>query len=215
MSAVDPTLGFSHVITSPDELDGVYGPPDEAVRVKAIDHLDGHCRAFVARSPFVLLATADRAGRCDVSPKGGPPGFVEVSNDKRLLIPDAKGNRRLDSFRNLIETGRIGLLFLIPGLDETLRVNGRACLTRDPAALQRHEIQGKIPGLALGVEVEEAFLHCAKAFRRSSLWRPETWPSLEGLAKPAQIWRDHIALPDLTTEAIEEYVEDDYRHNLY
>jgi PPOX class probable FMN-dependent enzyme len=215
MAAVDRDLGFERVVGSVEELDGVYGPPDEAVKQKAIDHLDEHCREFIARSPFVLIATADRDGRCDVSPKGGPPGFVEVCDEKRLVIPDAKGNRRLDSFRNVVDRGRVGLLFLIPGLDETLRVNGRACLFRDPDVLERHATQGKIPGLALGVGVEEAFLHCAKAFRRSSLWQPEAWPSLEGLARPAQIWRDHIALPDLTTEAIEEYVEDDYRRNLY
>jgi PPOX class probable FMN-dependent enzyme len=215
MAAVDRDLGFDRVVDSVEELDGVYGPPDEPVKQKAIDHLDEHCRAFIARSPFVLIATADRDGRCDVSPKGGLPGFVEVCDEKRLVIPDAKGNRRLDSFRNVVDRGRVGLLFLIPGLDETLRVNGRACLFRDPEVLERHATQGKIPGLALGVGVEEAFLHCAKAFRRSSLWQPEVWPSLDGLARPAQIWRDHIAQPDLTTESIEEYVEDDYRRNLY
>ncbi len=215
MSATESALGFAGVVTSAAELDGVYGPPDEPVKLKAIDHLDEHCRAFIERSPFVLIGTTDRDGRCDVSPKGGRPGFVEVCDDRHLVIPDAKGNRRLDSFRNVVESGRVGLLFLIPGLGETLRVNGRACLTRDPAVLERHITQGKTPGLAVGVEVEEAFLHCAKAFRRSSLWQPEEWPSLEGLAKPAQIWRDHIALPDLTTEAVEEYVEDDYRTNLY
>jgi len=215
MAAVDRDLGFGHVVDSTEELDAVYGPPEEPAREKAIDRLDKHCRDFIGRSPFVLIATADRAGRCDVSPKGGPPGFVEVCDEKRLVIPDAKGNRRLDSFRNIVVRGRVGLLFLIPGLDETLRVNGRACLFRDPEVLERHETQGKIPRIAVGVEVEEAFLHCAKAFRRSSLWEPESWPSIEGLARPAQIWRDHIATPDLTTEAIEEYVEDDYRRNLY
>lgn len=215
MDVTATVFGFTRLVASAEELDGVYGPPDPPAREKAIDHLDRHCRDFIARSPFVLLATADRAGRCDVSPKGGPPGFVEVCDEKRLVIPDAKGNRRLDSFRNVLDSGRAGLLFLIPGLDETLRVNGRACLVRDPDVLERHATQGKVPRIAVGIEVEEAFLHCAKAFRRSTLWRPETWPSTDGLAKPAQIWRDHIAMPDLTTEAIEEYVEDDYRKNLY
>ena len=142
-------------------------------------------------------------------------GVIDTSDANRLVVPDAKGNRRLDSLRNVLDRGRVGLLFLIPGLDETLRVNGRACLTRDPAVLERHVTAGKTPGVAVGVEVEEAFLHCAKAFRRSSLWEPEAWPSLEGLARPAEIWRDHMALPDFTTEAIEDYLEDDYTNNLY
>ena len=215
MGAVDTSLGFAHAVTSREELAGVYGPPEEPAREKVIDHLDRHCADFIARSPFVLLATADRSGGCDVSPRGGPPGFVEVCDPKRLVLPDARGNRRLDSLRNVLDGGRVGLLFLIPGLDETLRVNGRACLTRDPAVLARHTTNDRTPKIAVGVEVEEAFLHCAKAFRRSSLWEPEAWPSLEGLARPAQIWRDHIAMPDLTTELIEDYLEDDYTNNLY
>lgn len=215
MSASDTALGFSHVVTSVEELEGVYGPPDTPAREKVIDHLDRHCRDLIARSPFVLLGTTDRSGRCDVSPRGGRPGFVEVCDERRLVLPDAKGNRRLDSLRNVLDGGRVGLLFLVPGFEETLRVNGRACLTRDPAVLERHAVGEKVPGIAVGVEVEEAYLHCAKAFKRSSLWRPEAWPSLDGLARAAEIWRDHIAQPDLTTEAIEDYLADDYTRNLY
>lgn len=204
---------FQDLLTTREELEALYGPPVEAVRNKAIDHLDVHCREFIARSPFVLLATADAGGRCDVSPKGGPPGFVDVLDEHRLLIPDAPGNRRIDSLRNVFENPHIGLLFLIPTLEETLRVNGKAAIVRDEALLAAN---GDRPARAgLGVEVEEAFLHCAKAFKRSGLWQPDGWQSLDGLARPAEIWRDHIALPGLTTEGVLEFLDDDYANNLH
>jgi PPOX class probable FMN-dependent enzyme len=206
---------YQDVIASRDELAELYGPPIEAVVQKAIDHLDVHCREFIARSPFVLLATSDSSGRCDVSPKGGPPGFVGVLDEHRLLIPDAPGNKRIDSLRNVVENPHIGLLFLIPGLEETLRVNGSVTLVRDAELLAARELGGKPAKIGLGVEVEEAFLHCAKAFKRSGLWQPEEWPSLDGLARPAEIWRDHMALPDLTTEGVQELLDDDYVNNLY
>jgi uncharacterized protein len=204
---------FADIVASPDEVASLYGPPVEAVVSKVIDRLDEHCRDFVARSPFVLVATADEAGNCDVSPKGGAPGFVTVLDEKRLAIPDAPGNRLVYSLRNVVASGRAGLLFLIPGIEETLRVNGRAWLTRDEAVLEVLERDGKPPKVALGVEVEEAFLHCAKAFKRSALWRPAEWPDRAGLATPAQIWRDHMAL-DMTTQDVQEFVDDDYANNL-
>jgi hypothetical protein len=212
VAAVQGQTGFDQLVVDLDELDELCGRPDPAVRSKIIDHLDGHCREFIARSPFFLLGTNGAAGRCDVSPRGGPPGFVEVIDEQRLVFGHARGNQLIDSFHNIRETGRAGLLFLIPGLRETLRVNGRACLTRDPAILERHTIEaGRPPSIAVGVEVEEAFLHCAKAFIRSSLWNVESWTSTDGLAKPAQIWKDHIALPDVTLEAVEEIVDQSYR----
>lgn len=204
---------FTDVVASDDELASLYGPPVEAVTNKIIDRLDGHCRDFIARAPFVLVATADEEGNCDVSPKGGGPGFVQVLDDRRLAIPDAPGNRLVYSLRNVVRTGRAGLLFLIPGLEETLRVNGRACLTREPELLGRLGGKAKAPKVAIGVEVDEAFLHCAKAFKRSALWRPGDWPELDGLASPAQIWRDHMAL-ELTTQEVQEFVDDDYANNL-
>jgi PPOX class probable FMN-dependent enzyme len=216
MSATERHIGFDHVVTSHEELEAIIGPPDGAVKSKIIDHLDVHCREFIARAPFFVLATCDASGRCDVSPRGGPPGFVEVIDEKRLVWADAKGNRLIDSHRGVLDLGRVGMLFMIPGLKETLRVNGRACLTQDPAILARHVIQeGRPPRLAVGVEVEEAFLHCAKALIRSTLWSPDTWPALDGMARPAQVWRDHIALPDVTLDAIDELVEHAYEHELY
>lgn len=203
---------FRDIVVDEEELTALCGEPAPAIRSKIIDHLDPHCRDFVARSPFVLLATADASGRCDVSPRGGPPGFVEVLDERRLAFANAKGNQLIDSMRNIRQTGRAGLLFLIPGMSETLRINGRAFLTRDPDLLGRHVVQeGKPPNIAVGVEVEEAFLHCAKAFIRSSLWDRQTWPSLEDMARPAQIWKDHMALPDVSLEDVEELVDESYR----
>ncbi len=204
---------FTDVIGSADELADLYGPPVEAVVSKIIDHLDGHCRDFIARSPFVLVATADELGNCDVSPKGGASGFVSVLDERRLAIPDAPGNRLVYSLRNVVAGRRAGLLFVIPGMEETLRVNGRAWLTRDPEVLEPLAAGAKAPKVAIGVEVEEAFLHCAKAFKRSALWRPADWPDRAELASAAQIWRDHMAL-DMTTQDVQDFVDDDYENNL-
>ena len=204
---------FGDVLASADDLAAVYGSPVDAVTNKIIGRLDGHCRDFIARAPFVLVATADAAGKCDVSPKGGAPGFVEVLDEQRLAIPDAPGNKLVYSLRNIVDTGRVGLLFVIPGLEETLRVNGRACVSRDPRLLERFAGEGKPPRLVVGVDVEEAFLHCAKAFKRSALWRPDEWMGADGLAAPAQIWRDHMAL-DLTADDVQQFVDDDYANNL-
>ncbi len=205
---------FNHLIGSPDELARLYGAPSELVVSKVIDRLDGHCRNFIARTPFVLVATSTADGRCDVSPKGGPPGFVAILDEKRLAVPDAPGNRLIDSLRNIVDAGRAGLLFVIPGVEETLRVNGRAFLTRDPAVLELFTGESKQPKLAIGIEVEEVFLHCAKAFKRSQLWDPPTWPDRSELTPAAEIWRDHMALADLTTERVQEMADDDYANNL-
>ena len=143
--------------------------------------LDQHCRAFIARSSFLLIATAGADGRCDISPKGDAPGFVLVLDDRRLVIPDRPGNKRLDGMKNLLANPHVGLVFLVPGREETLRVNGRAWITCDPELLGRSVVQGRTPSLAIGVEVEQCFLHCAKAFRRSQLWTHEQWPGPDAL----------------------------------
>ena len=205
-------MPFDHVV-SEDELYDIYAQPDEGVRAKAVAAFDKHCRAFIALSPFVLVATADTDGRCDVSPRGGAPGFVSVIDDTRLAMADASGNNRLDTVRNIVQTGRAGLLFLIPGMPETLRVNGRASISSDPALLERFATAGKPPKTVIGIDLEEAFLHCAKAFMRSALWKPEAWPDRAGLARPAQIWKDHIGMPD-PLEEVEAWLADDYANNL-
>jgi PPOX class probable FMN-dependent enzyme len=203
-----------HRVTSTTEIAALLGEPVEFVRAKIIDRLDEHCRELIARSPFALLGTVGPDGRLDVSPRGGAAGFVEVSDDgSSLVFGDAKGNRLADSLRNIVATGRAGVLFLVPGFGETLRVNGRAHLTRDPAVLERHAGDGRPPRLAVVVEVEEAFLHCAAAILRSHLWQPDAWPDLVGLPKAAQIWKDHAAAPD-PVEEINAYVVDSYANDL-
>ena len=215
MSQDTPTLEFKEVITSVDELRALMGEPSEVALRKDIGRLDQHCRDFIARAPFVLVSTADRAGRCDVSPKGDAPGFVLVADDHHLLIPDRPGNKRFDGIRNLLDNPGIGLLFLVPGSEETLRVNGRARIVRDPEWLGRLAAQGKVPQLAIAVEVDEAFLHCAKCVKRSGLWDPARWPDREGLASPAQMFRDHAKLTSLTVEELDQRLQEGYRKNLY
>jgi len=206
---------FKNVVETFEELRGLMGEPSEIALRKDIGRLDEHCRAFIARAPFVLVATADPTGRCDVSPKGDAPGFVLVLDDRHLLIPDRPGNKRFDGMRNLLENPGIGLLFLVPGSEETLRVNGRARIVRDPEWLARLAAQGKTPQLAIAVEVEESFLHCAKCVKRSGLWDRERWPNREGLASPAQMFRDHAKLSHVTVEELDQRLQDGYRKNLY
>jgi uncharacterized protein len=192
----------------------VPAPAEAAPAVlKQIDHLDEHCRDFIARAPFFLLATAGANGDCDASPRGGPPGFVRVLDDRRLLVPEFPGNRRADSHRNLLENPRAAMLFTIPGLRETLRVAGRACITRDEALLADLSVNGRAPKLGIGLEVEEAFIHCAKAFIRSGLWQPETWP--DELPSPSAILRDHIDLPDVSDEQVAARLRESYEKTLY
>src|SRR2546425_7359895 len=178
---------FRDVIADETDLRALLGTPSEVAVKKQLARLDAHCRAIIAHAPFALRATADAEGRCDVSPKGDPAGFVRVLDDTHLVVPDRPGNKRLDGMRNILENPHVGLIFLVPGRGETLRVNGRAAITRDPALLARMEVGGKRPLLAIGVEVEEVFLHCAKAFKRSWLWEPERWPDLAALASSARM----------------------------
>jgi len=147
------------------------GPQPRAVK-KEIAALDIHCRRFISLSPFVVLATSDKAHHLDASPRGGAPGFVKVTDSGDLLLPDAPGNNRLDSFENVLATGRVGMLFLIPGVDETLRVNGAAILSRRADDIAACTTERRAPKLVVRVSVEAAYLHCAKAFMRSRLWDP-------------------------------------------
>jgi len=161
----------SHTISSLEQLTALYDPPSERVLLKQIDHLDEHCRAFIAAAPFLVLATCGPAG-VDCSPRGDQPGFVEVEDDKTLLLPDRRGNNRIDSLRNILASPAVGLIFLVPGVHETFRVNGRARISVDPALLARFAVDGKAPKSVLVVTVDEAFVQCARALVRSDLWNP-------------------------------------------
>ena len=147
-----------------------FAQPQERAIKKQIPHLDKHCRSFIARSPFVIVATCDENHNLDSSPRGGDPGFVKVNTAGQLLIPDAPGNNRLDSFENVVRTGKVGLLFLIPGFDETLRVNGEAVLSLSTEDIEACTSERRAPKVVIRVSVTAAYLHCAKAFLRSKLW---------------------------------------------
>jgi uncharacterized protein len=181
-------------LTSVDALRTVYRQPHQRSLDKEIDHLDDHCRDFIAHCPIVVLATASASGQVDVSPKGGPPGFVAVLDDHRLAVPDMSGNNRLDSMRNIVDGGAVALLLLVPGVDETMRINGRAVVTTDDDVLDRCPIGDLRPNVAIVVEVSTAFIHCAKALRRGSLWDAAAWPDTTDMATPACMLKDHIGL---------------------
>jgi PPOX class probable FMN-dependent enzyme len=204
---------FDHAITDVRALRANYHEPSPGVLRKAIDHLDRGARSFLARSPFVVVATFGPGG-ADASPRGGPPGFVKVLDDHRLALGDLSGNNRLDTFANVVEHPRIALLFLVPGLGETLRVNGRATLTADPAVLAATAIDGRVPRLALGVDVDECFVHCAKAFRRAGLWDPSTWPAPDDVPSAAAILKEHVGI-DAPAEEIAADLEEAYTVTLW
>lgn len=178
--------------TDPDQLRTLYGPAIPRSLAKEIDHVDKHCRRFIELSPFVHIATSD-GNKLDVSPKGDRPGFVHVLDNKTLLIPDWPGNNRIDGLMNILRHGRIGLIFMIPNVRETLRINGPASIHDDEAWLDLCAFAGKRPITVIKVETEEVFLHCAKAFMRSHLWDPESWPERSALPTASAMIRDHAA----------------------
>lgn len=172
------------VIATTDDLRGLYREPSITSANKVRDRIDRESARFIAAAPFVLLATSGRNGRCDVSPRGGPPGFVAQLDDRHLALPDLGGNNRLDSYTNLIDNPQCGLLFVVPGSDDTVRVNGPVTLTGDARVLDACNKELRRPKLALVIEVEELFVHCAKSFRRARLWDADARP-------------DPVTVPDL------------------
>ena len=202
-------LPFDDVITSPEELRTLYRHPHPLVERKKIDHLDDGCREVVEAATLVLVGTSDASGRCDVSPRGGPAGFVTVLDPTRLAIPDLGGNNLLDSIENLLVNPHIGLLFVLPGRDETLRVEGRAWLTTQSDVLDRFTAELRRPKAAIGVEVERAFVHCAKAFRRGRVWDPSSWEP-DAAPSAAELLVRHGRL-DVDAEAVEADLEAGYR----
>lgn len=205
---------FADIVTTAEQLRAVIGYPSQRVLAKHVTALDAHCRAFVARSPFVLIASTNGAGSMDVSPKGDPPGFVHVLDDKTLAIPERPGNRKADTLSNLIQNQRVGLLFLIPGKQETLRVSGTAAIVRDRWLRDRLAVHDKTPELALAVTVEEVFFHCAKCVIRSQLWSAGSWPDLAGLPTLAEAMVDAGRLAE-TPEQMQALIDEDIRQRLY
>lgn len=205
------TTGWNHQLTSVADLREHYRQPSHLVQNKGIDHLDEHCVDFIARSTFVVVGTAD-GSKQDVSPKGGPPGFVKVLDEHRLAIPDLNGNNRIDGLRDLVELPQVGLLFIIAGMGETLRVSGQACVTVDPEVLDLFTDDVRRPKAAIGVTVESSFLHCAKAFMRGDMWQPDQWPSAQ--PSPGAMLVAHAELTDVTGSDVDQGLAASYTTEL-
>jgi len=205
MADTDP---FAGAFTRPEQLRDFYdGPMPQAIR-KDIGHMDDLCRRLIAASPMMFVATHAEGGRADVSPRGGPPGFVTVLDDHHLAIPDATGNRRLDTLENIVSSGRVALIFVIPGRNTTLRMNGHAAVTAAPDVLERLTPVGKPPRTAIVVRAEEVYTHCPKAFVRSKLWDPDSWPDPATLPTSAEVSLAHQRNPELTLEQVQERERD-------
>ncbi|RSD25375.1 pyridoxamine 5'-phosphate oxidase family protein [Mesobacillus subterraneus] len=206
---------MDYTITSFEELRTLFGEPSELAKKKVIPFIDQHARNYIAQSPFLILSTSDAKGYSDASPRGDSPGFVLSLDENRIVIPDRPGNKRMDSLKNILSNPQVGLLFLIPGMAETLRVNGKASLTREPELLARMAAGGKKPLLGIVVEVDECFIQCGKALKRSGLWSPDTWSDPETLPSGAEILAAHSKLPGTTADDIHERLEDGYKNRLY
>jgi uncharacterized protein len=179
-------------IGSQEELRARYRNPTDIALRKDIGRIDDGARTYIEASPFVVVASTSDDG-CDASPRGGPPGFVKVLDERRVALPDLSGNNRLDTLGNLVAHPQVGLLFMVPGVDETLRVNGRATVTDDPDVLDACVVDGRRPRVAVVVDVDQCFIHCAKAFRRAGMWDPSSWAAPHDRPKPECIIGAHIA----------------------
>jgi len=184
-----------HQVTTDEELYAINGVPSQAIAEKDTAYLTPLVEDFIARSPFFLIATADADGNCDVSPKGDAPGVVKVLDPRTIAIPDRLGNKRIDGHRNILGNGHIGLIFMIPNVDETVRINGRCFITTEPELLASMALQGRAPKLAMVVEIDEVYMHCARSFLRSGLWKPETWPDPDTIPTLAAIMCEQKDLP--------------------
>jgi uncharacterized protein len=204
-----------HTISSTAELRELFGEPQPRVVAKEMPALDEQTREFIAAAPFLVMATTGEDGSCDAGPKGGPPGFVHVLTDTRLLIPEFPGNRRFDGVQNLVTRPGIGLLFVVPGISETLRVNGDARLTRDPELLAACAVDGRSPWFVTDVEIRQVFGHCGKAFLRSDLWKPESWPDPDEIRSPSKSIAAAAAEEQRRESQVRREVEDVYRPGLY
>jgi hypothetical protein len=203
-------------IDSEAQLRALLGEPTPLVLAKQSDRLHSLTRPFILHAPFVCLSTADGEGRCDVSPRGDPAGFVRILDDRTLLVPERPGNRLADSLRNILANPRVGLLFIIPGVGETFRVNGRATLTTDAALLAPSTLEGKAPRLGILVDIEEAYTQCSKAFLRSRFWDASRFLAREDLPSNGQIHKE-LAGGDFDAEAYDEERRARYarRENFY
>lgn len=203
-------------VTTREELRTIYKTPrptDGSIR-KELKALDGHCRSFIGKSPFVLIGSSDGEGNADVTPKGDKPGFAAILDDRTIAIPDRPGNNRLDTLENILRNPSVGLLFLIPGMNETLRVNGDARITVDATLRERLAVDGKEPQSVIMVTVKAAYMHCAKAFMRSDLWKPDTWYDRATLPTLGQILRDQLVVAD-SAEVTDRWLDEEYKQTMW
>jgi len=206
---------MTHEITSEEALREVLGEPVHPLVVaKSTSQITEPLRRFIERSPFACIATYGEDGTCDLSPRGDPPGFIKVLDEKTLFLPERPGNKRLDSVINIIHRSQLSLLFMIPGTLETVRVNGTGVVTRDPALLARCEVNGKLPELGVKIRVAEAFGHCSKAFRRSKLWEQD-YVAREGVPTLAEMMAAHLDLDETTTAQLDQGIQDDVKTRMY
>jgi uncharacterized protein len=206
--------GDAHHLDTVEKLRAIVGEPGPGIELKVYDHLEEEAIAHIAATPFIVLATSDADGNLDASPKGDDPGFVVVEDERTLLIPDRPGNRLAYGLTNMVANPRVGVIFIIPGTTETLRVNGTVELRSDPELLTRLEARGKPAILVIRVTIEQCFFHCSKAFLRSKLWKHETWPDRQPVSFGRMFARRIDGADDNLADAIDRSVEEDYRTNL-
>jgi len=201
-----------HIIATREALRAVYKPAMDGAIKKVLTRLDTHCRQYIERSPFCVLATSDADGNLDASPKGGPAGFVTVADDRTVMLPDWPGNNRLDGLENLIDNPKVGLLFFLPGMNEMLRLNGRARISVDPALKAKFETDGHLPISVVVVEIDQVYLHCSRALQRSALWNPARHIDRAAFPSMGRMLADQVAGYDaVATDKIIEANKD----NLY
>jgi uncharacterized protein len=204
-----------HTIRTIEEYRELRGDGSKLVYDKSMDVIDHHIRNFLALSTFLTVASIDAQGRMDVSPKGDPPGFVQVVDDHTIAIPEREGNRRADTFSNVLQNPSVGLICFVPGMDETMRINGKASLTTDPELLASMKVEGHVPKLAMLVHVEEAFIHCGKAPKRGRLWDSEAQIDRSTYPKMGEVMFDHGKYDNLPRERMTDIAQEDYEHNVY
>lgn len=200
-------------IEDPQRLRDLYGEPSERAVKKQLSRFDRHCRNFISLSPLLVIASSDQEGRCDASPKGDTPGFVRVVDDNTLLIPDRLGNNRTDTLGNLLARPGIGVIFFVPGINETLRVNGRARVTTDGELLEPFAVNGKVPRSAIVVAAEEIYFHCGKALIRSDLWNPQKYVARSAFPPLGRIIAEQVGGMD--PDEAERQTAESYRTRLY
>ena len=209
-----------HNVTNKEQLRSNFGDPMELALLKEQKKLDKHCKNFINRSPFLCIGTSSVNGKADVSPRGDPPGFVQILDDNTIFIPNRPGNNRLDTMTNILENPNVGILFMIPGYEDALRINGSATITKDPEILSRCAVNRKIPQMGILVQVNEAYLHCAKAVRRSKLWDSDSRQDRTEMPTLAKMILEQVAPPEeppseQDVKDGDEFIEDNYKTGLY